>query len=82
LPAGEIPKVRPDPEYAKYTRTTVADGRGKFLFDNVAPGKYFVTAQKIIRPPGALFASGGAMYTQVAITGRERFPVKIVVVGR
>ena len=82
LPAGQIPKVTPDPEYAKYTRTAVANGRGKFLFDNVAPGTYFVTAQKIIRPPGTLFASGGAMYTQVTISRNERYPVKIVVVGR
>jgi hypothetical protein len=82
IPAGQIPKVSPDPEYSKYTRTTVANGRGKFLFDNVAAGDYFVTAQKIIQPPGSFIPRGGAMYAQVRINGSERYPVKTVITGR
>ena len=82
IPAGQIPTVTPDPEYSKFTRTTVANGRGKFEFDNVAAGDYFVTAQKIIKPRGSFLPRGGAMYAKIRIAGSEHFPVKVIVTGR
>ncbi|MGE3244849.1 MAG: type II toxin-antitoxin system Phd/YefM family antitoxin [Beijerinckiaceae bacterium] len=82
IPAGDIPRISPDPQYSKFTRTTVSSARGKFLFDSVAPGEYFVTSQKIIRPPGKFIAEGGAMYTRVTLTGQEKWPVRVVVADR
>jgi hypothetical protein len=82
IPANRIPRVTPAPEYSKYTRTTVSSARGKFEFDNVAAGEYFITAQKIIPQPGKFTSIGGAMYATVRITGQERFPVKIIVAGK
>ena len=82
IPANRIPRVTPAPEYSKFTRTTVSNARGKFEFDNVAAGEYFITAQKIIPQPGKFTSIGGAMYTTVRITGQERFPVKVIVAGK
>jgi hypothetical protein len=82
IPANRIPRVTPAPEYSKYTRTTVSNARGKFEFDNVAAGDYFITAQKIIAQPGKFTSLGGAMYATVRITGQERFPVKVIVAGK
>ena len=82
IPAARIPRVTPDPQYSKYTKTTVSSARGKFAFDNLGPGDYFVTAQKIIATPGKFQVIGGAMYTRVTIRGDERYPVKIVITDR
>lgn len=82
IPANRIPRVTPAPDYAKYTRTTTSNGRGKFEFDNVAPGEYFITAQKIVPQPGKFTSLGGAMYATVRISGREELPVKVVIVGK
>lgn len=81
VPALSVPKVNADPEYVKHTRTTVADPQGRFTFDNVAAGDYFVTAQAIWKERGKYLASGGVMYQTVKVTGREERPVDIVVSG-
>lgn len=80
--ASEIAPIKPDPQYAQLTRTTISSARGKFEFDRVAAGKYFITAQKIIRTPGKFTVVGGAMFARVVITGKERWPVKVVVTGQ
>ena len=82
IPAGKISRISKDPDYARYTRTTIASARGKFSFDHIAPGEYFVTAQKIHRPRGAIAAIGGAMYATVRIAKNERQPIRIVVAGQ
>lgn len=82
IPASAIPRIAPDPEYARYTRTTVASATGRFIFEEIAPGEYFITAQKIHRPKGSFVAIGGAMYTHIKITGREQWPVRVVVAGK
>lgn len=82
IPANRIPRVSPAPDYAKYTRTTISNARGKFEFDNIAPGEYFITAQKIVPQPGKFTSLGGAMYASVRISGREEHPVKVIIAGK
>lgn len=79
--ASAIPKIEPDPNYAAYTRTTRAGPTGRFTFDSVAPGRYFVTTQLIWKPKESLLSEGGAMYEEVVVTGRETGAVKLIVSG-
>ena len=93
IPANEVPDAPPDPQYAEYTRTTRAETTGRFDFDNVAPGEYFVTAQVRYREQGrpgrshhgalagllSTHADGGAMFETVTVTGREEKAIKLVV---
>src|SRR5438270_2113491 len=67
LPAWQVPKIEADPEYASYTRTTTSDSNGRFEFANVAPGKYYVTAQILWRPKSNLFSEGGSVYDIVTV---------------
>lgn len=92
LPANEVPNVDPDPAYAEYTRTTRAESTGRFEFENVAPGVYFVTAQvryrdkeSYLQVNAGMFHSrirtgndGGAMFDTVTVTGKEDKPIKLV----
>lgn len=92
LPSDQVPRVDVDPQYADYTRTTRAESTGRFEFDNVAPGVYFVTAQVHYRDKDSYvqinagsFRSrlrtgndGGAMFETVTVTGKEEKPVKLV----
>jgi len=80
--AGSIPKIAPDPKYADYTRTTKAESTGRFVFENVAPGSYFVATQNVWKKEGAMSQEGGAFFETVTITGKEDGPVKIVVNGQ
>lgn len=80
-PAAAIPKIEPDPQYVDYTRTTKADASGRFTFDHVAPGRYFLTTQLIWKPKESLLAEGGAMYEEVIVTGGERAPIDVIVSG-
>ncbi len=93
IPASQIPTTSPDPQYAEYTRTTRAESNGRFEFDDVAPGEYFVTAQvryrdrdEYVRLNAGVYTSvqrvgqdGGAMFETVTVTGREEKPIKLVV---
>ena len=93
LPADQIPQVAVDPQYADYTRTTRAESTGRFEFDNVAPGAYFVTAQVRYRDKDSYVqintgsfhhrmrtgSDGGAMFETVTVSGKEEKPIKLVV---
>ncbi len=93
IPADEISNTPVDPQYADYTRTTRAESNGRFDFDNVAPGEYFVTAQVRYKEQGrdgrrhrgvlgGLLNSnddGGAMFETVTVTGKEEKAIKLVV---
>ncbi|MEA2841499.1 MAG: hypothetical protein QOF41_2829 [Methylobacteriaceae bacterium] len=81
LPAREIPKLEADPEYASYTRTTTSESSGRFTFDHVAPGKYYVATQVIYRPKGSFFSEGGALYDVITVTGKETKAIKLVLTG-
>ena len=81
IAAGSIPKVDPDPLYASYTRTTKAESSGKFEFDKVGPGTYYVATQ-LTWNDQAIKPEGGAMFETVTITGKETEPVKIILSGK
>lgn len=81
VPAASIPKVQPDPDYSEYTRTTKAGPTGRFTFDSVAPGRYFVTTQLVWTPKEALLPEGGAMYDEVTVTGKESDKISVILSG-
>lgn len=90
--ASAIAKAEADPAYADYTRTTRAESSGRFEFDNVAPGAYFVTAQVLYRDKDEALhfqagiyhnvqrigSDGGAMYETLTVTGKETGDIKLV----
>lgn len=92
IPAQQIVATTPDPAYADYTRTTRAEANGRFEFDHVAPGLYFVTAQvryrdkdEYVKFSAGGYTSiqrvgqdGGAMFETVTVTGREDKALKLV----
>jgi len=71
----------PDPAYAEYTRTTKAEANGRFVFEKVAAGAYFLTTQVIWGDEDALFREGGSVYDMVTITGKETEPVSVILSG-
>ena len=81
IAALSMPKVDVDPVYASYTRTVKADHMGRFRFENVAAGSYYVSTQTIWRDRGEFTPRGGAMYDIVTITGKETGPVDVILSG-
>ena len=81
MPAWQIPKIEADPEHASYTRTTTSDSNGRFTFENVAPGKYYVTTQITWRPKGNFFSEGGAIYDIVTVPSKDTKKVKFILTG-
>jgi hypothetical protein len=81
LPAFQIPKMEADPEYASYTRTTTSDSNGRFTFENIAPGKYYVATQIMWRPKGNFFSEGGAVYDIVTVPNKDTKKVKFILTG-
>jgi hypothetical protein len=81
LPAWQVPKMEADPEYASYTRTTTSDSNGRFTFENVAPGKYYVATQITWRPKGNFFSEGGAVYDIVTVPSKDTKKVKFILTG-
>lgn len=70
-----------DPAYSDYTRTTKAESNGRFVFDKVAPGSYFLTTQVIWGDEAAFSREGGSVYDSVTLTGRETEPVQVILSG-
>lgn len=81
IPALLMPTPTQETEYAAFTRTTKAGSTGRFTFDKVAPGRYFVTTQLTWVPKGGLLSDGGAMADEVAVTGKETDPIEVVLSG-
>lgn len=71
----------PDPAYGEYTRTTKAESNGRFGFEQVPPGEYFVTTQIIWGDEDALFREGGSVYDSITVTGKETQPVHVILSG-
>ncbi|MBL8573227.1 MAG: carboxypeptidase regulatory-like domain-containing protein [Hyphomicrobiaceae bacterium] len=70
-----------DPRYAEFTRTTKSESSGRFSFENVAPGTYYVTTQIVWQPEENKPHRGGAVYEIVTVTGREDKPIKVILNG-
>ena len=82
VPASAYPKTQAtDPRYGDFIRTTKAESTGRFTFENVAPGSYFISTQVTWQKEGALFPEGGALYETVTLTGREADAVTVIVSG-
>ncbi len=81
-PAATIPKNDPDPDYLAHTRQTKAGSTGRFVFENVPPGDYFVSTQVMWKPDNAFLPEGGLMYEEVTVTGAETKPVEVIVSGK
>lgn len=79
--ADGMPKITPDPEYVAYTRATKANAQGRFTFDHVAPGRYFITTQIIWKPKGASQSGGGAIYEAVSVPAGEGAALDVVLSG-
>lgn len=70
-----------DPAYVEAQRVVKTDSNGRFSFENVAPGTYYLSTQIVWRPDGAFAAQGGAVWEMVTVTGREDKPIKAIVNG-
>lgn len=82
IPHREYPRDdNPDPAYGEYTRTTKAESNGRFIFQNVAPGTYFLTTQIIWGDEDALFREGGSVYDSVTVTGKETEALHVILSG-
>jgi hypothetical protein len=79
--ADAMPKSTPDPEYVAYTRATKAGAEGRFSFDHVASGRYFLTTQLIWKPKGAAQSQGGAFYQAVTVPAGEGGGVDVSLTG-
>ncbi len=81
-PVSSVPKNDPDPEYVARTRTTKAGPTGRFDFENVPPGTYFICTQVIWKPDQAFEPDGGLIYEEATVTGAEAKPVEVIVSGK
>lgn len=81
-PASSIPKNDPDPDYVAHTRTTKAGPTGQFKFENVPPGRYYLSTQVIWKPEQSFVTEGGLIYEEATVTGAETKPVEVVISGK
>ena len=81
-PALSVPANDPDPDYVAHTRTTKANVTGRFTFENVPPGEYFISSQVLWKPEGAWLSEGGLIYEKVTVTGAETEPLRVIVSGK
>lgn len=83
LPYLLYPGDQPDSRYAEMTRTTKTRANGRFSFENVAPGSYFVSTQVLWDEGGyRIFPEGGSVYDEVTLTGKETEPVEVILSGK
>lgn len=80
--AINIPRLDVDPAYRAHMRTTKTDAHGRFTFENVPPGTYFLTTQIVWKPKKSFFSEGGLIYDEVTITGEEMKPVEVILSGK
>lgn len=68
-----------DPAYAELTRTVKTEANGRFVFENVPPGQYYVTTQVVWGEDSK--REGGSVYDTVTLTGREPAAVDLILSG-
>jgi hypothetical protein len=66
------------PEYYDYTRTTVADGEGRFTFSNVSAGSYYLTTSVVWM--AGYSRQGGAIMERVTVQNGQS--VNVVMSGQ
>lgn len=81
LPGLTYAQIMADARYVEYTRTAKTESNGRFAFDKVAPGSYFVTTVVRWREKDEWFLDGGYVYDEVTLTGKETEPVQVVLSG-
>ena len=82
VPTILAPRLEPaDPGYDTFSRQTKADALGKFEFQNVGPGHYYVATQLVFVDTSKYFNDGGAIYDEVIVTGKETDPIKLILSG-
>lgn len=75
------PQIENTPqEYLDTARVEIADAEGRFLFENVAPGEYFLQTQVFWTVGDNIFPEGGSFYEEVTVTGDET--TRVVLSGR
>lgn len=80
LPVARYPREEAlDPAYVEHTRTVKSQANGRFVFEKVPPGTYFVTGQVVWGEDEA--REGGSLYDMVTLTGRETGPVEVILSG-
>lgn len=71
-----------DPKFYEFTRKTKAESSGRFSFENVAPGEYFIVTNVTWKDSeNDVFSRGGAIYETVTVTGKEEKIIRVVVNG-
>ena len=70
------------PDYQKYMRNTKAESDGRFSFENVAPGTYYVWTQATWYAENSILPSGGLIYEKFIVRGDEKEAVKVIVSGK
>lgn len=61
----------PPPEYYNFRRETKADMRGRFLFENLAAGRYIVATRVFWTEPASYLTRGGGIYDIVEVKKDE-----------
>jgi hypothetical protein len=68
------PLTEHDPRYEEYIMTTIADGDGRFTFQNVPPGRYYLTTAIVWEVPsyGAYPSQTGARVCKVVEVANDK----------
>lgn len=61
----------PPAEYYNYRRETKVDMRGRFVFDDLAPGRYIVATRVFWTEPSSYLMRGGGIYDLVDVKKDE-----------
>ena len=75
-------RMESDPDYQRFTRNTKAESDGRFTFENVAAGTYYLWTQATWYADNSILPSGGLIYEKVTLKGDEKEPVKVIVSGK
>lgn len=67
-----------DPNYQNYARKTVANGEGRFKFENVAPGSYYVVTNVTWMVE---YVQGGSLMAEVTVVG-DQSPPELIMNGQ
>lgn len=80
--AKRLPWSEADPQFTRFMREAKAESTGKFKFEHVAPGDYFVATSVSWQAENSLTPSGAAIYERVTVTGKEKDPINVIVSGK